>query len=298
MLFNLSEIMSSPLEWLKSLLIMLPGILLALSVHESAHGWVAERCGDDTARLMGRITLNPIKHIDPLGFAMMFLAGFGWAKPVPVNPLKYKNYRSDDLKVSLAGITANLCLFFVCFLVLALIFSFALAKLPEYDSYYSALLQGEEGNFLTTYDGHKSVIYAYEGERYYQPVDEMLTYTLFAFGVPEMLVSASLGPVASVIYQMVAYCMIINIGLAVFNLIPVPPFDGYHVLNDLVLKQDLFAQQRTARIASMALWGLILIGNYNPNLDIIGKLLNWARSGLINSLLAGLKIVLSGMGLV
>ena len=74
MLFNLNEIMSSPLEWLKSLLIMLPGIMLALSVHESAHGWVAERCGDDTARLMGRITLNPLKHIDPLGFAMMFLA--------------------------------------------------------------------------------------------------------------------------------------------------------------------------------------------------------------------------------
>ena len=60
----------------------------------------------------------------------------------------------------------------------------------------------------------------------------------------------------------------------------------------------LFAQQRTARIASMALWGLIILGNYNPDLDIIGKLLNWARSGLIDSLLAGLKIVLSGMGLV
>ena len=158
MLFNLSEIMASPLEWLKVLLIRLPGIMLALSVHESAHGWVAERCGDDTARLMGRITLNPLKHIDPLGLVMMFLAGFGWAKPVPVNPLKYKNYRSDDLKVSLAGITANLCLFFVCFLVLALIFSAALAKLPEYDSYYSALQQGEEGSFLTTYSGHKSII--------------------------------------------------------------------------------------------------------------------------------------------
>ena len=141
MLFNLNGIMSDPVGWLKSLLIMLPGILLALSVHESAHGWVAERCGDDTARLMGRITLNPLKHIDPLGFAMMFLAGFGWAKPVPVNPLKYKNYRSDDLKVSLAGITANLCLFFICFLILAMIFSFALAKLPEYDSYYAALKQ-------------------------------------------------------------------------------------------------------------------------------------------------------------
>ena len=293
MLFNLNGIMSDPVGWLKSLLIMLPGILLALSVHESAHGWVAERCGDDTARLMGRITLNPLKHIDPLGFAMMFLAGFGWAKPVPVNPLKYKNYRSDDLKVSLAGITANLCLFFLCFLILAMIFSFALAKLPEYDSYYAALKQGEQGNFLTSYDGEKSVII----DGYYLPVESMLEYYIFTFFAPEYVITPVLGPVVSVIYQMVAYCMIINIGLAVFNLLPVPPFDGYHVLNDLVLKQDLFAQQRTARIASMALWGLIILGNYNPDLDIIGKLLNWARSGLIDSLLAGLRIVLSGMGL-
>ncbi|MBO7359365.1 MAG: site-2 protease family protein [Clostridia bacterium] len=293
MLFNLNGIMSDPVGWLKSLLIMLPGILLALSVHESAHGWVAERCGDDTARLMGRITLNPLKHIDPLGFAMMFLAGFGWAKPVPVNPLKYKNYRSDDLKVSLAGITANLCLFFLCFLILAMIFSFALAKLPEYDSYYAALKQGEQGNFLTSYDGEKSVII----DGYYLPVESMLEYYIFTFFAPEYVITPVLGPVVSVIYQMVAYCMIINIGLAVFNLLPVPPFDGYHVLNDLVLKQDLFAQQRTARIASMALWGLIILGNYNSNLDIIGKLLNWARSGLIDSLLAGLRIVLSGMGL-
>ncbi|MCR4576816.1 MAG: site-2 protease family protein [Clostridiales bacterium] len=293
MLFSLNEIMSSPLEWLQSLLIMLPGIMLALSVHESAHGWVAERCGDDTARLMGRITLNPLKHIDPLGFAMMFLAGFGWAKPVPVNPLKYKNYRSDDLKVSLAGITANLCLFFICFLILAMIFSFALAKLPEYDNYYTAIRQGEQGNFLTSYDGEKSVIL----DGYYLPVESMLEYYVFAFFAPEYLITPVLGSVVSVIYRMVAYCMIINIGLAVFNLIPIPPFDGYHVLNDLVLKQDLFAQQRTARIASMVLWGLIILGNYNSDLDIIGKLLNWTRSGLIDSLLAGLRIVLSGMGL-
>ena len=293
MLFNLNEIMSSPLEWLKSLIIMLPGIMLALSVHESAHGWVAERCGDDTARLMGRITLNPLKHIDPLGFAMMFLAGFGWAKPVPVNPLKYKNYRSDDLKVSLAGITANLCLFFICFLILAMIFSFALAKLPEYDNYYTAIRQGEQGNFLTSYDGEKSVIL----DGYYLPVESMLEYYVFTFFAPEYLITPVLGSVVSVIYRMVAYCMIINIGLAVFNLIPIPPFDGYHVLNDLVLKQDLFAQQRTARIASMVLWGLIILGNYNSDLDIIGKLLNWTRSGLIDSLLAGLRIVLSGMGL-
>ena len=170
----------------------------------------------------------------------------------------------------------------------------ALAKLPEYDSYYAALKQGEQGNFLTSYDGEKSVII----DGYYLPVESMLEYYIFTFFAPEYVITPVLGPVVSVIYQMVAYCMIINIGLAVFNLLPVPPFDGYHVLNDLVLKQDLFAQQRTARIASMALWGLIILGNYNPDLDIIGKLLNWARSGLIDSLLAGLKIVLSGMGLV
>lgn len=286
--------LSKIIEWL----MFAAAALVSISVHESSHALSAYWLGDDTAKRSGRISLNPLRHLDPLGFLMMVVVHFGWAKPVPVNPLKYKNYRSDDLKVSLAGITANLCLFFVCFLVLALIFSSALAKLPEYDSYYAALQQGEEGSFITTYSGHKSIIYSFEGDRYYQPLDDLMEYVEFSFYAPEVLIGPVFGSVVSVIYQMVAYCMIINIGLAVFNLIPVPPFDGYHVLNDIVLHQDLFAQQRTANISRMVLFGLIILGNYNPNLDIIGKLLDWTRSGLINSLLAGLKLILSGTGLV
>ena len=110
MLLRLESLMSDPMSFLISFLLMLPGAALAISIHESAHGWVAEKCGDPTARYEGRITLNPIKHFDPIGCLAMLFVGFGRAKPVPVNPLLYKNYRRDDIKVSLAGITAKLCL--------------------------------------------------------------------------------------------------------------------------------------------------------------------------------------------
>lgn len=75
-------------------------------MHEAAHAYVADRCGDPTARNLGRLTLNPLKHIDILGFLMLYLVGFGWAKPVPINPRNFKgDYRKCDLKVSLAGVS-------------------------------------------------------------------------------------------------------------------------------------------------------------------------------------------------
>jgi Zn-dependent protease len=92
-------------------------LLVSLSVHESAHGWVAEKRGDDTARMLGRITLNPLRHIDPVGSILvpvfLFIFGlpvFGWAKPVPVNPRNFKNYRLDNALVSSAGPASNFML--------------------------------------------------------------------------------------------------------------------------------------------------------------------------------------------
>jgi Zn-dependent protease len=98
-------------------------LLFSCCVHEVAHAWTANACGDDTAKLMGRITLNPAVHIDPIGTVLfpllaLFAGGlwggrvllFGWAKPVPVNPTRFHNYRRDDIIVSLAGITSNLLL--------------------------------------------------------------------------------------------------------------------------------------------------------------------------------------------
>ena len=322
MLFNLSEIMSDPLQFLKSLLITLPGVLLALSIHECAHGWVAERCGDDTARLMGRITLNPLKHLDPIGFAMMFLAGFGWAKPVPVNPLKYKNYRSDDLKVSLAGITANLALFFVCFIITQSLFTFALAKLPVYNqsedgvwSFYKVMNETESGDKayrVIELDGEKYVMsYAagWYGDELYKASSGLYYYkvplisgtavsgTAVVSGA-DAVIQPAFGKVVSGLYQMLCRCMLVNITLAVFNLIPLPPLDGYHVLNDLVLHQDLFAQKRTQQIASMVLIGLIMLGNVNPDWDIIGKILEFIQVNLIGSFTTITKLLAQSMGLV
>jgi Zn-dependent protease len=89
------------------LILTAPAILFALTVHEVAHGWVANRLGDPTAKLAGRLTLNPIKHIDIIGILCMFIFRFGWAKPVPVNSLYLKNPKRDIIFVSLAGPAVN-----------------------------------------------------------------------------------------------------------------------------------------------------------------------------------------------
>ena len=91
MLTYIDEFLAHPIAVLTIFLLAFPGRIIALSAHEFAHAWVAHRCGDDTAKMLGRMTLNPLKHLDPLGTAMMLLVGFGWAKPVPVNPRNYRN---------------------------------------------------------------------------------------------------------------------------------------------------------------------------------------------------------------
>ncbi len=94
----------------QSLLLIAPPILLALTFHEYAHAFVAHRYGDDTAQRSGRLTLNPLRHLDPLGTIMIFLVHFGWAKPVPVNPYNLKNPKKDMLWISAAGPISNMLL--------------------------------------------------------------------------------------------------------------------------------------------------------------------------------------------
>lgn len=84
--------------------------LVAIVMHELSHGYIAYRQGDDTAKLAGRLTLNPVKHLDLMGTLMLLFVGFGWAKPVPVNPIRFKEYRKGMRKVSLAGVTMNFIL--------------------------------------------------------------------------------------------------------------------------------------------------------------------------------------------
>ena len=91
-------------------LLMLPGIIVGLSFHEFAHAWVSDRLGDPTPARQGRVTLNPLAHIDWIGFAALLLVGFGWGKPVQIDPSYYKNRRRDEFLVSIAGVTMNLLL--------------------------------------------------------------------------------------------------------------------------------------------------------------------------------------------
>ena len=90
------------------LVYMLPALLLGLTLHEWGHAYAAYRCGDPTARNLGRMSLNPLDHFDILGTLCLLFLGFGWAKPVPVNPRNFRNYKRDDIIVSLAGVTMNL----------------------------------------------------------------------------------------------------------------------------------------------------------------------------------------------
>ena len=89
-------------------LLMLPGIIIGLSFHEFAHAWMSDKLGDPTPRRQGRVTINPMAHIDPIGFLALLLVGFGWGKPVQIDPSYYKNRRRDEFLVGIAGVTMNL----------------------------------------------------------------------------------------------------------------------------------------------------------------------------------------------
>ena len=106
---RIAQLIQNPLQFLY----ILPAIIIGLTVHEWAHAYAAYRLGDPTARNAGRMTLNPLAHIDLFGFAMLLLVGFGWAKPVPVNSRYFKHFKRDDIIVSLAGITMNILVAFV-----------------------------------------------------------------------------------------------------------------------------------------------------------------------------------------
>lgn len=178
------------------LLLLAPPILVALTVHEFAHAFVADRLGDPTAKALGRLTLNPLKHLDPLGTIMLFVASFGWAKPVPVNPQYFRHPNRDMLLVASAGPVSNLILAFITGMILRL--------------------------------SH--------------------TDTLPLVGNSEM---------AFVILQ---YSLFINLVLAFFNLIPIPPLDGSKILRGLLPPHMIPAYQRFESAGPILLLALILIG--------------------------------------
>ena len=113
------------------MILMIPGMLIAFTFHEYAHAYVADKLGDKTPRFQGRLTLNPIAHIDPIGFIAVLIFSFGWAKPVQTNPSAYKNYHKDDLKVSLAGPIANFLVAIVTSINTRIYVRFAYGILPS-----------------------------------------------------------------------------------------------------------------------------------------------------------------------
>lgn len=99
---------ADPMDWLMSKLKMLPGIIIGLAFHEFAHAKVAYKLGDPTPKMQGRVTINPLAHIDPVGLAALLFVGFGWGVPVQINPSNFRHRRRDELMVALAGVTMNL----------------------------------------------------------------------------------------------------------------------------------------------------------------------------------------------
>ena len=100
--------MADPKQWLMEKLLLLPGIIIGLSLHEFGHAVVAYKLGDNTPKFQGRVTINPMAHIDWMGLAALFFCGFGWGQPVQINPYNFKHRRRDELFVSLAGVVMNL----------------------------------------------------------------------------------------------------------------------------------------------------------------------------------------------
>lgn len=255
----IEDLFADPRGTLFFFLLAMPGRLLAISMHEAAHAWMADRCGDPTARMLGRVTLNPLKHLDPMGVFMMLVFGIGWARPVPVNPRNYRNSRWDDFKVSLAGVTMNLLLFVVGYL---LTYAFAALAL-----------------FRTVIDGVPALV----NGQYWYDLTELMRYGL---SLSELVVTPSLGAVPGYLYQMLMYFTMTNLVLAVFNLIPLPPLDGYHALNDLILKRSLFASRKAQAVGQLLLFAGVFTGVLS---EVLGTVYEWVLSGAGRVMVAALQ---------
>jgi len=176
------------------MILLAPPILVALTFHEYAHGYVALRFGDPTAKMAGRLTLNPLSHLDPIGTIMLFVVHFGWAKPVPVDPRYFRNPKQDMLWVALAGPGANMVLAFISGILLSML-------------------------------GRGSL-----------------------FGSHNMLLI------------MLQYSLFINLALAVFNMLPIPPLDGSKVLRGLLPYKYQHIADQMEMYGPWALMGLIMMG--------------------------------------
>lgn len=239
MLQNYAQMMhSDPLGFVIYLVSSAVAILTSLILHECAHGYVAWRCGDPTAKMMGRLSLNPARHLDPVGTICMVLLHFGWARPVPVNPRNFRNYRRDDFLVAIAGIVTNFCLFLVCGLLSAFVL------------YWTA---GANFFLPVRYVDNTTAVLDMT-----DPASRMGIYKLFADYLLDGSAVSELTrfmarPGLQHVLRFLMLMAQINISLAVFNFLPIPPLDGYHILNDILLRGRLQLNAQTFRIAQFVL---------------------------------------------
>ena len=198
-------------------------ILFALTIHELSHGLVALHFGDPTAKNAGRLTLNPLAHLDPIGTLMLFIVHFGWAKPVPVNPAYFKDPKKDMIWVSLAGPVSNIILAFLTGMIIRVV--------------------GMEMSNNFTFNFFKLMLY---------------------------------------------YSLTINLALAVFNLIPIPPLDGSKILQGLLPPKYDEIMYNLERYGPFILLGIIMFGRFT-GVSIIGSII-WPFVNVFANLFAGMSI--------
>ena len=196
-------------EMLMLVLAYLIAIVFALMCHELAHGFVAYKCGDKTAKLEGRLSLNPAKHLDLWGSISFLFVGFGWAKPVPINPLNFRNYKRDMALVSISGVITNILLAFLA--------------------------------------------------------------------VPLFMLCSRLDP-SNLFFVFLTYLtmflVVINISLAVFNLLPIYPLDGFNFINTFLKYGNKFSQFMY-KYGSIILLVLIITG-------LFGFAFNYVANGILD----------------
>jgi len=216
--------------FLSDALIMIIPALICITIHELAHGFTAYKLGDSTAKEMGRLTLNPIKHLDPAGFIMIVIVGFGWAKPVPVDMRNFKHPKWYMAITALAGPVSNLVLASVVLLILGLVTT-------------------SLGIFADSSTGH--IFYSNE--------------------------------TGLLIYRIISRMIMLNITLAVFNMLPIPPLDGSKVLFSLLPEKAYYKLMRYERYGMIAL--LIIVGlQLILGINILGRIIGYPTEVIFGGL--------------
>jgi Zn-dependent protease len=215
----MTDLFGDPVAFLQRLVLQIPALLLAVTVHEVSHGFVADRLGDPTARRQGRLTLNPLPHLDPLGALAFVLAGFGWAKPVPVNAFNLRHPIRDMAWVAAAGPLSN---FVVAFLALL----------------------------------------------------------LFQFAAPRMETPFFANPILGVL----RYAYLFNLGLGIFNLIPLPPLDGGHFLPYIFPRARWTLLHQLEQYGPLILILLVMSGATSYIMQPVFRLMNGLFVWLVRSI--------------